>query len=136
MALSHAEATYPPLSLSLKLVHPNKTSTDPFNQVQPMPREFSLNSSKMRPILILTFCLWCVIAITCNGNKYEEEEEEGFVVRRENRKVLVSTENGELVAARVGSSYLVHFFTMDPNSLFLPVILHSDMVFYVQTGIL
>ncbi|XP_047973018.1 vicilin-like seed storage protein At2g18540 [Salvia hispanica] len=87
----------------------------------------------MRPILILTFCVWCVIAITCNANEYEEEKE-GFVVRRENRRVLVSTENGEIVGARVGSSYLVHFFTMDPNSLFLPVILHSDMVFYVHTG--
>ncbi|KAG6399633.1 hypothetical protein SASPL_141114 [Salvia splendens] len=85
----------------------------------------------MRPILIVTFCVWCVIAITCNGNEYEEE---GFVVRRENRRVLVSTENGEIVAARVGSSFLVHFFTMDPNSLFLPVILHSDMAFYVHTG--
>ncbi|KAL1569448.1 vicilin-like seed storage protein [Salvia divinorum] len=85
----------------------------------------------MRPILI-AFCVCCVIAITCNGNG--EVEEERFVVRRENRRVLVSTENGEIVAARVGSSYLVHFFTMDPNSLFLPVILHYDMVFYVHTG--
>lgn len=63
-------------------------------------------------------------------------EEEGFLVRRGNRRVLVSTENGEILAARVGegNSYLLHFFTMDPNSLFLPVVLHSDMVFYVHTG--
>ncbi|XP_057770993.1 vicilin-like seed storage protein At2g18540 [Salvia miltiorrhiza] len=66
----------------------------------------------------------------CNGG----EEGEGFVVRRGERRVLVSTENGEIVGARVGTSYLLHFFTMEPNSLFLPVILHSDMFFYVHTG--
>lgn len=77
----------------------------------------------------------CVISCCVFG-----DEGGGFLVRRENRKTLVSTENGEILAARVGddvdgASYLLHFFTMDPNSLFLPVLLHSDMVFYVHTGI-
>ncbi|KAL3844850.1 hypothetical protein ACJIZ3_002253 [Penstemon smallii] len=57
------------------------------------------------------------------------------VVKREKRTSIVSTENGEISAVRViNGSYLLHFFTLEPNALFLPVILHADMVFYVNTG--
>ncbi|KAL2498450.1 RmlC-like cupins superfamily protein [Abeliophyllum distichum] len=31
-------------------------------------------------------------------------------------------------------SYHLQFITLEPNSLFLPVLLHADMVFYVHTG--
>ncbi|KAL8044853.1 hypothetical protein ABFX02_08G073400 [Erythranthe guttata] len=62
----------------------------------------------------------------------------GFLVKKEKRTTVVSTEYGEISAARAGDningSYLLHFFTLDPNSLFLPVVLHADMVFYVHTG--
>ncbi|KZV19011.1 vicilin-like antimicrobial peptides 2-2-like [Dorcoceras hygrometricum] len=63
----------------------------------------------------------------------------GLLVKREARISLVSSEYGEISAVRVGdegigAAYLVHFFTLEPNSLFLPVILHEHMVFYVQTG--
>ncbi|XP_073148126.1 vicilin-like seed storage protein At4g36700 [Henckelia pumila] len=65
----------------------------------------------------------------------------GVLVKREDRKVVVSGEYGEISAVRVlgdiedmGATYLVHFFTLEPNSLFLPVFLHQHMVFYVQTG--
>ncbi|KAL7141744.1 hypothetical protein ABFS83_08G074100 [Erythranthe nasuta] len=62
----------------------------------------------------------------------------GFLVKKEKRTTVVSTEYGEISAARatdnINGSYLLHFFTLDPNSLFLPVVLHADMVFYVHTG--
>ncbi|KAK4490592.1 hypothetical protein RD792_001277 [Penstemon davidsonii] len=67
-----------------------------------------------------------IIATSCN---------EHGVVKREKRTSIVSTENGEISAVRViNGSYLLHFFTLEPNALFLPVILHADMVFYVNTG--
>ncbi|XP_057969521.1 vicilin-like seed storage protein At2g18540 [Malania oleifera] len=61
------------------------------------------------------------------------------VVKKEERRTLVSTEYGEISAAefsggRGAPTYHLHFITMEPNSLFLPVLLHADMVIYVDTG--
>ncbi|MCD7463520.1 hypothetical protein HAX54_050778, partial [Datura stramonium] len=62
----------------------------------------------------------------------------GPLVKRAERKSVVSTENGEVSSVRVADgttgSYHLQFITLEPNSLFLPVVLHSDMVFYVHTG--
>ncbi|KAL0332512.1 UNVERIFIED_CONTAM: Vicilin-like seed storage protein [Sesamum calycinum] len=62
----------------------------------------------------------------------------GPLVKREERRALVSTEYGQISAVRVrdavSGSHLLHFITLEPNSLFLPVVLHADMVFYVHTG--
>lgn len=63
----------------------------------------------------------------------------GPLVKRGERKSVVSTENGEVSSVRVADgitgSYHLQFITLEPNSLFLPVVLHADMVFYVHTGI-
>lgn len=105
---------------------------------------FKISCFSIRPFLL--FCLWCAILTTISSAVHADEafgEEEGFwasvpVVKREQRRTLVSTEYGEISAARVSDningSYLLHCFTLEPNSLFLPVILHADMVFYVYTG--
>ncbi|CAN4083242.1 unnamed protein product [Withania somnifera] len=62
----------------------------------------------------------------------------GPLVKRAERKSVISTENGEISSVRVADgttgSYHLQFITLEPNSLFLPVVLHSDMVFYVHTG--
>nr|ABU45177.1 unknown [Solanum melongena] len=62
----------------------------------------------------------------------------GPVVKRSERKSIISTENGQVSSLRVTDgttgSYHLQFITLEPNSLFLPVVLHSDMVFYVHTG--
>ncbi|KAK4346814.1 hypothetical protein RND71_033153 [Anisodus tanguticus] len=62
----------------------------------------------------------------------------GPLVKRAERKSVVSTENGEISSVRVTDgttgSYHLQFITLEPNSLFLPVVLHADMVFYVHTG--
>ncbi|KAL8473236.1 hypothetical protein ACS0TY_030169 [Phlomoides rotata] len=55
------------------------------------------------------------------------------LVKREERRSVVSTEYGEISAASV-VDHTIHFFTLDPNSLFLPVILHAHMLLYVHTG--
>lgn len=73
----------------------------------------------------------------------------GRLVKKEDRLPVVATEFGQISAVDVddGSSetgkrrgrhynnYHVQFITLEPNSLFLPVLLHADMVFYVQTGL-
>lgn len=72
----------------------------------------------------------------------------GRLVKKDERMPIVSTEFGEISAVDIddggsgsGSgtgrdSYHLQFITLEPNSLFLPVLLHADMVFYVQTGII
>nr|POE91573.1 vicilin-like seed storage protein [Quercus suber] len=60
------------------------------------------------------------------------------VVRKDERRQLVVTEYGEVSAIEIGDGargqYHLQFISLDPNSLFLPVLLHADMVFYVHTG--
>lgn len=60
------------------------------------------------------------------------------MVKKENRKSLMVTEYGEISAVDISSGtrgpYHLQFMTLEPNSLFLPVLLHADMVFYVKTG--
>ncbi|TYK12638.1 vicilin-like seed storage protein [Cucumis melo var. makuwa] len=62
------------------------------------------------------------------------------VVKRANERIqLLKTEYGDISAvdfddgSRFGP-YHLQFITLEPNSLFLPVLLHSDMVFYIHTG--
>ncbi|PWA48133.1 rmlC-like jelly roll fold protein [Artemisia annua] len=62
----------------------------------------------------------------------------GTVVKKDDRMSVVSVENGEISSVKISDGkdgfYHLQFITMEPNSLFLPVHLHSDMVFYVQSG--
>lgn len=62
----------------------------------------------------------------------------GPLVKKDERRSLVVTEYGEVSATEiidgVGGLYHLQFLTLEPNSLFLPVLLHADMVFYVNTG--
>ncbi|GAB4847112.1 hypothetical protein Ancab_026122 [Ancistrocladus abbreviatus] len=53
--------------------------------------------------------------------------------------MIVSAEYGEISATDIDDgtgkrSYHLQFIKLDPNSLFLPVFLHTDMIFYVHTG--
>ncbi|KAG5623532.1 hypothetical protein H5410_008750 [Solanum commersonii] len=70
--------------------------------------------------------------------KRENEGPLGPLVKRAERKTVISTENGEVSSVTVADGttgfYHLQFITLEPNSLFLPVVLHSDMVFYVHTG--
>lgn len=64
----------------------------------------------------------------------------GTVFVKDKRVSLVSTEFGEISGVKVSDGkdgfYDLQFITMEPNSLFVPAYLHSDMVFYVTSGIL
>ncbi|XP_054822936.1 vicilin-like seed storage protein At2g18540 [Prosopis cineraria] len=65
-------------------------------------------------------------------------KEEGPVIGKSEWRGLTSTEYGEVSAIDVKDGrrppFHLQFFTLEPNSLFLPVLLHADMFFYVQTG--
>ncbi|XP_047312901.1 vicilin-like seed storage protein At2g18540 [Impatiens glandulifera] len=89
---------------------------------------------------IIVFFLACV-SITSAIHRYEAVAGYGgssTVVKKDERQILVSTEFGQISAVNVsdgiGGQYHLQFITLEPNALFLPVILHADMVFYVHTG--
>ncbi|CAA7393638.1 unnamed protein product [Spirodela intermedia] len=60
------------------------------------------------------------------------------LVKRENRKTIASSDYGTISAVdvddRYGGSYHLQFFTLEPQSLLIPLHLHVDMVFYVHSG--
>ncbi|KAM4118108.1 hypothetical protein ACB094_02G175800 [Castanea mollissima] len=85
--------------------------------------------------------LFLSLALFLHVNKaFKEDASSGLepVVRKDERRQLVVTEYGEVSAIEIGDGargqYHLQFITLDPNSLFLPVLLHADMVFYVHTG--
>jgi hypothetical protein len=62
----------------------------------------------------------------------------GQVVEKPRRRLVADSDAGTVTAVDVtdaeGTAYRLHFITMDPGALFLPVQLHADMVFYVDSG--
>ncbi|KAL2521131.1 Nucleic acid binding protein [Forsythia ovata] len=95
-------------------------------------------ADKSSLLFFLLFSLHLIlIAASVNVHGADLEEENVWAVKKEDRKSIVSTEDGEISSAwitRGCRSYHLQFITLEPNSLFLPVLLHEDMVFYVHTG--
>ncbi|URD76141.1 Cupin [Musa troglodytarum] len=89
---------------------------------------------KSKAVVLVGVILLCALA-TING-----EEWPGFcpLVTKESRRTLTLTESGGITAVDVHDgcrgSYHLQFITLEPGSLFLPVLLHTDMLFYVHTG--
>jgi mannose-6-phosphate isomerase-like protein (cupin superfamily) len=58
--------------------------------------------------------------------------------QKERWRVVADSYAGTVTAMDVadaeGTVYRMHFITMDPGALSLPVQLHADMVFYVHSG--
>ncbi|KAJ9540804.1 hypothetical protein OSB04_027310 [Centaurea solstitialis] len=63
---------------------------------------------------------------------------DGPTVKKSERWPLVWSEFGEISAVRIkdgrNGCYYLHFITLEPRALFLPVYLKSEMVFYVNSG--
>ncbi|KAK1317770.1 hypothetical protein QJS10_CPA05g01181 [Acorus calamus] len=57
---------------------------------------------------------------------------------KEGRRTIAFTESGRISAVDVDvgrrGSYHLEFITLEPDSLLLPLLLHTDMLFYVQSG--
>ncbi|XP_022028160.1 vicilin-like seed storage protein At2g18540 isoform X2 [Helianthus annuus] len=88
---------------------------------------------------IVCFCLFFPQSTTAlHGGGSVVPGKHGTVVTLDQRRVVVSTEFGEISTVKVSDGkegfYDLQFITMEPNSLFVPVHLHSDMVFYVNSG--
>ncbi|KAH1223894.1 Vicilin-like seed storage protein [Glycine max] len=89
-------------------------------------------------IFFLTISLWGV-KVSSEEHHHHGKSKEGPVVERDQRRTLLVTEFGEITAIDIKEGqkelpYHLQFITLEPNSLFLPVLLQADMVFYVHTG--
>nr|GFA29398.1 vicilin-like seed storage protein At2g18540 [Tanacetum cinerariifolium] len=95
---------------------------------------------------ILSFCLvlcTCIVATTLGqgGGRIRGGAvpvSEGPIVRNNERSPIMFSDFGEITAVKISNGengfYQLHFITMNPRSLFLPVYLHSEMLFYVNSG--
>ncbi|KAM0011165.1 putative rmlC-like cupin domain superfamily, rmlC-like jelly roll protein [Helianthus debilis subsp. tardiflorus] len=79
------------------------------------------------------------IAVRDGGGDGPVPVSDGPIVKKDKRWPLVSSGFGEISAVKVrdgNGSYYLQFITLNPRALFLPVYLHSDMLFYVNSGII
>ncbi|XVF59588.1 hypothetical protein PTKIN_Ptkin07bG0287900 [Pterospermum kingtungense] len=89
--------------------------------------------------LFIVFCIFVSFLSVEAYNSHRYASAVGhYLVKKHERKTLTVTEYGEISAAKLSDGtrgpYHLQFITLEPNSLFLPVLLHADMVFYVHTG--
>ncbi|KAG6529063.1 hypothetical protein ZIOFF_011257 [Zingiber officinale] len=82
--------------------------------------------------------LLCALATATNGDDIHHAQQFTPLVTKESRRTLALTESGMITAVDVHDGYRnahhLQFITMEPGSVFLPVLLHADMVLYVHTG--
>nr|ABU45211.1 unknown [Solanum bulbocastanum] len=101
---------------------------------------FSIQCCKMLFKFLLFMIIISYVSVDVRAKRENEGWEWGLdpLVKRAERKTIISTENGQVSSVTIADgttgSYHLQFITLEPNSLFLPVVLHSDMVFYVHTG--
>ncbi|KAL5754711.1 hypothetical protein ACOSP7_022931 [Xanthoceras sorbifolium] len=85
------------------------------------------------------FLLFLSLSLLLHAEDFSDDQGFGCVViTREERKSLAETEFGEISAVNVSDGlkgrYYLQLITLEPSSLFLPVLLHAGMVFYVSSG--
>ncbi|KAM6591612.1 hypothetical protein CsatA_014217 [Cannabis sativa] len=110
--------------------------------IKPLIKHLSLTL-----LIIFFFFLLTLHVGSARGRDFGCEDEDfsgcsggGFapLVKKGHRKVLVENEYGQISAIEICDGikgpYNIHFFTLEPNSLLLPALLHAQMVFYVHTG--
>ncbi|KAK2657261.1 hypothetical protein Ddye_010313 [Dipteronia dyeriana] len=92
-------------------------------------------------LFFLLFFSLCLLLLHAEGftDKDVAGGSVGYMVKREQRKSLIRTEFGQISAVQISDGpstghYYLQFITLEPNSLFLPVLLQAGMVFYVRSG--
>ncbi|KAF1861669.1 hypothetical protein Lal_00026080 [Lupinus albus] len=101
------------------------------------PHKASLASSFW---LVLTIFLTISLhGVNTSSEVHHVTPHVGPLVEKDQRRTLFDTEYGEISSIDIKGGYRapfyhLQFFTLEPNSVFLPVLLHADMVFYVHTG--
>ncbi|KAG9440939.1 hypothetical protein H6P81_021104 [Aristolochia fimbriata] len=92
----------------------------------------------VRNLCKLGFTLLGFFFLLCLSNAHSSTFSFDPLVRKERRRTLAETESGKISSVDVEDGYRgpyhLQFITLEPNSLFLPVLLQSDVVLYVQTG--
>ncbi|KAI9088918.1 hypothetical protein K1719_029197 [Acacia pycnantha] len=102
-----------------------------------MKRQITLLAS---PFSFLWFFLFLTLPLHGKASSTENvtKEEESPVMGKSEWIRITSSEYGHVSAIDVKdgprSPFHLQFFTLKPNSLFLPVLLHADMLFYVYSG--
>ncbi|KAF2579419.1 hypothetical protein F2Q68_00003782 [Brassica cretica] len=93
----------------------------------------------MSKFTIIPLCLLTLFLCTnsfSDQNDGVPSSQSPLLVKRHQRTQLVATEFGEISEVHIGEEYAIQFITLEPNALLLPLLLHSDMVFFVHTGTL
>ncbi|XP_042383073.1 vicilin-like seed storage protein At2g18540 [Zingiber officinale] len=89
-------------------------------------------------VLVGLTAILCTLATAENGDDVHHLPKFTSLVAKENRQILALSESGKITAIDVhdgyGDAYHLQFITMEPGSIFLPVLLRTDMAFYVHTG--
>lgn len=95
--------------------------------------------SSITLILVGLTAILCTLATAENGDDVHHLQKFTPLVTKESRGILALSESGMITAVDVHDGYRdayhLQFITMEPGSIFLPVLLHTDMAFYVHTGI-
>jgi len=99
-------------------------------------------------VLLLVLLFLCTESLA----KSEESEEYdvavpsccGFssplLIKKDQWKPIFETKFGQISTVQIGNGcggmgpYKIHSITLEPNTILLPLLLHSDMVFFVDSG--
>lgn len=96
--------------------------------------------ASLLPYLLLLLFLLLEEASSINAAtlKLDDAPDNDRLITEEKRRTLTVTDYGQISAVDFSDGYRgpyqLQFITLEPNSLFLPVLLQTDMVFYVHTG--
>lgn len=87
---------------------------------------------------ILIFAV-CIVNVTAATSGCDDEHKKLELLGKKNEwRSVVSTDYGKISDVEIGDgingTYYLQLIEMDPNALFLPVILHADMILYVHSG--
>ncbi|KAL8099225.1 hypothetical protein AgCh_031768 [Apium graveolens] len=99
-----------------------------------------VSSLKLCTVLIFALCIInATVTAAAAASGCDDEHKKLEVVAKKNEwRSVVSTEYGKISDVEIGDgvngTYYLQLIEMDPNALFLPVILHADMIFYVHSG--
>ncbi|XP_074278837.1 vicilin-like seed storage protein At4g36700 [Silene latifolia] len=90
-------------------------------------------------LVIFIICLELPVNIVSGRVKNEVSGPAAQVVKKDERTTVFESEFGSISTVDIDdgtekNKYHLQFINMEPNALFLPVLLHADMVFYVRSG--
>ncbi|KAF8101573.1 hypothetical protein N665_0204s0067 [Sinapis alba] len=108
----------------------------------------------LSPLFVLLFLVLLCTKSWAKSEEFDESDEEndvasvpsccGFssplLIKKDQWKPIFETKFGQISTVQIGEGcggmgpYKIHSITLEPNALLLPLLLHSDMVFFVDSG--